>query len=140
MNLTQFAERSKTNITPFDPLPAHHGLEGAGLRVMDHEAPGQGLLGRDLEEVGEVTLLVKLHVVRAGDELGHRPQVGAAILAKLPDSLQQQSLVCVKLCYKITTLTNIFVRSQLGPSFNPFLDFPRGVVSGSLYVTLPLFS
>ena len=97
MNLTHFAERSKTNNTPFDPLPAHHSLEGACLRVVDHEASGQGLLSRDLEEVGEVTLLVQLHVVRAGDELGHRPQVGAAILAKLPDSLQQQSLVCVKL-------------------------------------------
>lgn len=97
MNLTHFAERSKTNITPFDPLPAHHSLEGAGLRVVDHETPGQGLLSSDLEEVGEVTLLVQLHVVRAGDELGHRPQIGAAILAKLPDSLQQQSLVCVKL-------------------------------------------
>ena len=54
---------------------------------MDDKAAGQRLLGRDLQEVGEVALLVQLHVVRAGDELGHRPQVGAAILTELSNSL-----------------------------------------------------
>ena len=63
---------------------------------MDDKAAGQRLLGRDLKEVGEVALLVQLHVVRAGDELGHRLQVGAAILTELSNSLQQ-SMVRVKL-------------------------------------------
>ena len=62
MNLTQFAKRRETNNIPFDSLLPHHSLEGAGLCIVDDEAAGKGLLGRDLEEVGEVALLVQLHV------------------------------------------------------------------------------
>ena len=86
-NLIQFAKRSQINNTPFDSFPPHHSLEGAGLCIVDDKAAGQRLLGRDLKEVGEVALLVQLHVVRAGDELGHRLQVGAAILTELSNSL-----------------------------------------------------
>ena len=85
VSVTHFPRRA--HHSPLDPLSPHHGLEGVCLCIVDHEATGQRLLGRDLQEVGEVALLVQLHVVRAGDELGHRPQVRAAILSKFSDSL-----------------------------------------------------
>ena len=38
-------------------LLARHGSEGAGVAVVDDQAAGQGLLGRDTEEVRQVRLL-----------------------------------------------------------------------------------
>ena len=38
-------------------LLARHGSEGAGVAVVDDQAAGQGLLGRDTEEVSQVRLL-----------------------------------------------------------------------------------